>query len=380
MPKTRHLLLRHRAAVVASLLMGVVVIAWENNMPNDLPFLKSGYAEALQSGLPPGQKPSLANGGAMPELDGAISWINSASLQRKALRGKVVLVDFWTYTCINSLRPLPYLKNWATKYKGAGLVVIGVHTPEFSFEKDRKNVDGAVQTLNISFPVAIDSNYRIWDAFENQYWPAQYLIDGRGQIRYQHFGEGEYGDMERTIQDLLKENGANGLDSNIANPSSGGVEKAPDFRNANSPETYVGYRRAERFASSERVARDSSRVYSTPLRPSLNQWALSGAWNVGSEAAVLTAAGGKIMFRFHSRDLHLVLAPGQEGKPVRFKLTLDGSVPGESCGSDCAPGGTGTVREPRLYQLIRQQNSITDRIFEIEFLDPGVRAFVFTFG
>jgi thiol-disulfide isomerase/thioredoxin len=381
MPEIRHLLFRRRTAAVVSVLLGVALAAdRENNMPNDFPFMKSAYAEALRSALRTGQKPSLANGGAMPELDGAIGWLNSAPLQRKSLRGKVVLIDFWTYTCINSLRPLPYLKSWAAKYKDAGLVVIGVHTPEFSFEKDRKNVDDAVRSLNIGFPIAMDSDYRVWDAFDNHYWPAQYLIDGKGQIRYQHSGEGDYGDMERTIQDLLKENGATGLDSSIANPASGGVEAAPDFRNANSSETYIGYRRTERFASSERLARDSNRVYSPPLRPSLNQWALSGAWNIGAEAAVLNAAGGKIMFRFHSRDLHLVLAPGKEGKPARFKLTLDGNAPGESCGSDCAPDGTGTVRQPRLYQLIRQKNQITDRTFEIEFLDPGVRAFVFTFG
>ena len=266
------------------------------------------------------------------------------------------------------------------KYKDAGLVVIGVHTPEFSFERERNNVEDALRSLNVRFPVAIDSDYTIWNAFKNEYWPAQYLIDGKGRMRHQHFGEGEYEDLEHVIQQLLKENGATGLDTYTTNPSAEGVETAPDIRNGRSPETYVGYPRAERFASPERLARDSNKAYSLPAKPSLNQWGLSGEWNVGAESAVLKATPGKTVFRFHSRDLHLVLAPTKQGKPVRFKVTLDGSSPGDHCGLDCAPDGTGQVREPRLYQLIRQRGEIRDRTFEIEFLDPGVQAFVFTFG
>jgi hypothetical protein len=219
--------------------------------------------------------------------------------------------------------------------------------------------------LNVSYPVAIDSDYKIWQAFNNQYWPAQYLIDGKGRIRYQHFGEGEYAELERVIQELLKGNGTTGLDvveaGNTVNPSAVSVEAPPDSQNERSPETYLGYRQTERFASPERLAHDSPKAYSPPAKPSLNQWGLSGKWNVGAEAAVLAVAPGKIVFRFHSRDLHLVLAPTKDGKPVRFKVTLDGIAPGDNCGSDSAPDGTGEVRKPRLYQLIRQKGQIRDR-------------------
>jgi thiol-disulfide isomerase/thioredoxin len=323
--------------------------------------------------------PTLDDEGSMPELSGAIGWINSAPLDRRSLHGKVVLVDFWTYTCINSLRPLPYVKHWAEKYKGAGLVVIGVHTPEFSFEKEPVNVANAVHDLQVTYPVAIDSDHRIWDAFQNEYWPAQYLIDGEGKIRYHHFGEGDYGKMERVIQELLKENGAANVDVRIADISAGGVEAAPDS-DVESSETYIGYARAEHFASPGRVAEDSPKEYKLPASLSLNHWGLEGSWNVGGESAVLQTAPGKVAFRFHSRDLHLVLSPSKNGRPIRFKVTLDGAAPGDNCGSDCGPDGAGEVREPRLYQLIRQKGQREDHTFEIEFLDPGVRALDFTFG
>jgi thiol-disulfide isomerase/thioredoxin len=325
-------------------------------------------------------RPALADEGALPDLGGAIGWLNSAPLNGKSLRGKVVLVDFWTYTCINSLRPLPYVKSWAVKYKDAGLVVIGVHTPEFSFEHERPNVEHAVHDLKVTYPVAIDSNYRIWQAFNNEYWPAQYLIDGKGRIRYHHFGEEDYGQIERVIQELLKENGATGLDGSTVSVSADGVEAAPSMNDEQSPETYVGYRQAERFASPERVAKNSSKTYSPPVSPSLNQWGFSGSWNIGAESAVLQGPSGKIVFRFHSRDLHLVLGPTNDGKPVRFKVTLNGTAPGYNCGSDSSPDGAGEVREPRLYQLIRQKGQVQDGTFAIEFLDPGVHAVVFTFG
>jgi thiol-disulfide isomerase/thioredoxin len=315
----------------------------------------------------------------MPDLNGAIDWLNSAPLSNKSLRGKVVLVDFWTYTCINSLRPLSYVKAWATKYKDAGLVVIGVHTPEFSFEKEPENVQDALRDLDVVYPVALDSNYKIWNAFNNEYWPAQYVVDGRGRIRFHHFGEGDYGTLERVMQQLLKENGATGLEGSTVSVSADGVEGAPG-PDVESPETYVGYRQAERFASPERLAHNSQKTYSPPVRPRLNQWGLSGSWNDGAESAVLQAVPGKIVFRFHSRDLHFVLAPTKDGKPVRFKVTLDGAAPGDNHGSDSAPDGTGEVREPRLYQLIRQKGRIGDHTFEIEFLDPGVQALDFTFG
>jgi len=322
-----------------------------------------------------------ADEGRMPELDGAVAWLNSPRLSSKSLRGKVVLVDFWTYTCINSLRPLPYVRIWAARYKDSGLVVVGVHTPEFSFEKERVNVENASRDLKVTYPVAIDSNYAIWRAFNNQYWPAQYLVDGKSRIRYHHFGEGDYGEIERIIQELLKENGAVGLDGGTARVSGDGVEAAPDIGDEQSPETYLGYRQAKGFASPERLAHDSRKTYTSPSRPTLNQWGLSGSWNAGAESVVLQTAPGKIVFRFHSRDLHLVLAPMKDGKPVRFRVTLDGSAPGGNCGSDSSPDGTGVVREPRLYQLIRQREQpIEDRRFEIEFLDPGAEALDFTFG
>jgi thiol-disulfide isomerase/thioredoxin len=317
--------------------------------------------------------------GRMPDLDGAAAWLNSTPLSRESLGGKVVLVNFWTYSCINSLRELPYIKSWAAKYKDAGLVVIGVHAPEFGFEKERANVENAVRELQIVFPVAIDSDHAIWQAFYNDYWPADYFIDGKGRIRYRHFGEGDYGGSERVIQELLKENRAAGMDGSFVHLSANGVEAAPGA-DVQSAETYVGYRRAERFASPEQFAHDSRRTYSSPAKLSLNQWGFSGSWTVGAEAASLQTAPGKVVFRFHARDLHMVLSPGKNGKPVRFKVTLDGAAPGDDHGVDSAPGGTGEVREPRLYQLIRQKGRIQDRTFEIEFLDPGVQGFSFTFG
>jgi thiol-disulfide isomerase/thioredoxin len=316
----------------------------------------------------------------MPDLVGAVGWLNSGPLNTNALRRKIVLVNFWTYTCINSLRPMPYVKSWAAKYKDAGLVVVGVHTPEFSFEHERPNVEWATRTFNISFPVAIDSDYRIWQAFHNEAWPAQYIVDGKGQIRYRHYGEGEYAQMERVIQKLLKENGAAGFDENTVSVSGTGVE-APPSNDERSPETYIGYRQAENFASPERVARDSRSMYTAPASPSLNQWGLSGTWNVGPEAAVLQATPGKVVFRFHSRDLNLILAPTKDGKPVRFKVTLDGAAPGENNGADSGANGNGEIREPRMYQLIRQKSfPIIDRTFSIEFVDPGAQVLDFTFG
>ena len=233
--------------------------------------------------------------------------------------------------------------------------------------------------MNVVYPVAIDSNYRIWSAFNNEYWPAQYLIDGKGRIRFHHFGESDYGTLERVIQQLLKENGATGPEGSMVSVSADGVEAAPGS-DVESPETYVGYRQAERFASPQRLAHDSQKIYSPPVSPRLNQWGLSGSWNEGAESAVLQATPGKIVFRFHSRDLHFVLAPAKDGKPVRFKVTLDGVAPGDNHGSDSAPDGAGEVREPRLYQLIRQKGRMEDHTFEIEFLDPGVQALDFTFG
>jgi thiol-disulfide isomerase/thioredoxin len=317
--------------------------------------------------------------GRMPDLDGAMAWLNSAPLSTKALRGKVVLVNFWTYSCINSLREMPYMKAWAAKYKNAGLVVIGVHAPEFGFEKVPANVKNAVSDLKVTYPIPMDSNHSIWSAFHNEYWPANYFVDAKGRIRYHHFGEGEYVKSERVIQTLLKENGATGLDESTVLITADGAE-APPSEDVQSPETYVGYARAENFASPERMAEDSRKTYSPPARPALNQWGFDGSWNAGAESGTLESAPGKIVFRFHSRDLHLVLGPSKNGTPVRFKVKLNGAAPGADHGSDSAPDGTGEVRQSRMYQLVRQKGPAKDVTFEIEFLDPGVKVFSFTFG
>jgi thiol-disulfide isomerase/thioredoxin len=315
----------------------------------------------------------------MPDLDGAVTWLNSSPLTNKALRGKVVLVNFWTYSCINSLRELPYMKAWAAKYKDAGLVVIGVHAPEFGFEKDPANVKNAISDLKVQYPIPIDSDHSIWRAFRNEYWPADYIVDAKGRIRYHHFGEGDYEQSERVIQTLLKENGATRLDESTVRITSDGAE-APPSEYVRSPETYVGYARAENFASPGGLEQDSRKTYSLPARPALNQWGLGGSWNVGTESGKLESAPGKIVFRFHSRDLHIVLGPGRNGTPVRFKLKLNGTAPGDDHGFDSSADGAGEVREPRMYQLIRQKGSVKDAVFEIEFLESGVEVFSFTFG
>ena len=372
-----------RRTLCAAGIVGFVALALcsNANVLTKFHIMKTVKAKSSSIGaLPSGFHPSLGDEGAMPELDGAIGWLNSTPLSRQSLRGKVVLVNFWTYTCINSLRPLPYVKTWAAKYKDAGLVVVGVHTPEFSFEHEPVNVENAVRTLNVTFPVAIDSKIRIWQSFNNQAWPAQYLVDAKGRIRYHHFGEGDYGEIERVIQELLKENGATGLASGTTSVSGVGIEAAPDWPDERSPETYIGYRQAQNFASPEKVHKDSIQIFTAPVKLSLNHWGLSGPWNVDAESAVLQTVPGKIVFRFHSRDLNLVLAPAKDGKPVRFVVRLDGTAPGENSGVDTAPDGSGEIREPRLHQLIRQKGPIVDRTFEIEFLDLGVQALDFTFG
>ena len=327
-----------------------------------------------------GAKVALANEGAMPSLDGAVSWLNSPPLTNAELRGKVVVIDFWTYSCINCLRSIPYVEAWAEKYKSDGLVVIGVHTPEFAFEKDPANVAKAVQDLRITYPVALDSNYAIWKAFNNQYWPAHYFIDANGVVRYHHFGEGEYDESERVIQELLKEKNANLNVAGLVDVKAAGAEAAADLSDVRSPETYVGYARGQNFASPEEIAADAEQKYSLPLRLNLNQWGLEGKWEVSDEHAALVTAPGTITFRFHARDLHLVLGPAKDGKPIRFRVLLDGGAPLENHGMDVDEDGNGVVRGYRLYQLIRQTGKVQDRTFEIQFLDPGVQAYAFTFG
>ncbi|WP_027922721.1 cytochrome c biogenesis protein DipZ [Pseudomonas sp. URMO17WK12:I12] len=318
--------------------------------------------------------------GNLPALDGAVQWLNSPPLTAQALKGKVVLVDFWTYSCINCLRTLPYVKAWAEKYRDQGLVVIGVHAPEFAFERDVGNVTKAMKDLGINYPVAIDNDYKIWRAFNNEYWPAHYFADAQGRIRYHHFGEGEYAESERVIQQLLREAGTVNVADGLINAEATGVQLAPDMSEVQSPETYVGFQRAEHFVPETGLVPDKVAAYSPPAELALNDWSLDGKWNVGSERATSSAPASRIVYRFHARDLHLVLGPGADGKPVRFKVLIDGKAPGDAHGTDVAPDGSGRVNSQRLYQLVRQSGGVTDRTFSIEFLDPGVSAYAFTFG
>jgi cytochrome c biogenesis protein CcdA/thiol-disulfide isomerase/thioredoxin len=336
--------------------------------PADPMMTKSGAGESSQV-------PVLAG------LSGATDWINSPPLTADQLKGKVVLVDFWTYSCINCLRTLPYVEAWAQKYKDSGLVVIGVHTPEFAFEKDLSNVQKAVHDFGITYPVAMDNNNKIWNAFSNEYWPAHYFIDANGKVRYHHFGEGNYDESERWIQDLLKErNAQQALPGGIVSVQAQGAEAAPDMDDVKSPETYVGYERAQHFASPGGLNQDDPQLYTIPTHLELNQWALAGKWIDQGQIAALASSKGRIAYRFHARDLHLVLGPSADGKPVRFRVTIDGKALGENHGVDTNDNGEGTVTENRLYQLVRQKGAITDHTFMIEFLDPGVQAFAFTFG
>ncbi|SAK46291.1 cytochrome c biogenesis protein DipZ [Caballeronia ptereochthonis] len=324
--------------------------------------------------------------GTLPPLDGAVQWLNSPPLTKDALRGKVVLVDVWTYSCINCLRTLPYLKSWAQKYRDQGLVVIGVHAPEFAFERNIDNVKKAIHDLGIDYPVAIDNNYAIWRALNNQYWPAHYFVDAQGRIRYHHFGEGDYAHSEHVIQELLAEAGHGAAPAPaITGRSSdegtgGGAMMQADNADMRSPETYIGYERAEQFMSPGGQTPDRIHDYAAPKALDVNDWGLAGAWKVGAEHATLESASGRIVYRFHARDLHLVLGPSKDGKPVRFRVSIDGAAPGASHGSDVQADGSGTVKEERLYQLVRQTGPIADRTFTIEFLDPGVEAYAFTFG
>jgi thiol-disulfide isomerase/thioredoxin len=318
--------------------------------------------------------------GELPSLNGAIEWVNSPPLTAAGLRGKVVVVEFWTFTCINWLRTMPYVRAWAEKYKARGLVVIGVHTPEFEFEKNVANVRRAAKDMQVDFPIAVDSNGAIWNAFDNEYWPALYFVDARGRIRHHHFGEGDYEQSERVIQQLLAEAGAGAVGHDLVTVDGKGAEAAPDWNSLKSPENYVGYARTQNFASPGGAAADKPRVYAAPAKLRLNEWALSGNWTMGKQLTLLNQPNGRIVYRFHARDLHLVMGAASSGAVVRFRVLVDGKPPGAEHGSDVDDQGMGTATEQRLYQLIRQREPIQDRQFEIEFLDPGVSAFSFTFG
>jgi thiol-disulfide isomerase/thioredoxin len=312
--------------------------------------------------------------GELASLDGATGWLNSQPLSTESLRGKVVLVDFWTYTCINWLRTLSYIRTWAETYEQHGLVVIGVHTPEFPFEEDVDNVREAVKEMAVEYPVALDSDYGIWRAFDNHYWPAAYVADAEGRIRHHRFGEGGYDELERIIQRLL------GVDGDLVSVSPHGFEAQADWANLGSPETYLGYEQAQNFASPAGASPGEGHSYVAPDRLKLNHWALAGDWTLEKRASVLNQADGRISLRFHARDVHLVMGPLERGTSVRFRVLLDGDTPGSAHGVDIDEDGHGAVAQQRLHQLIRQEGPIDDRTFEITFLAPGVEAYAFTFG
>ena len=391
-----------RSVLGVLVLAGVVVIAFglDRGLLTQISLAStSGVEQSLIDRLHPNVQPAPAkdSGGAMmmmmsskapgagsgpqmmPDLSGAVAWINSQPLTADQLKGHVVLVDFWTYSCINCLRSIPYVRAWADRYKDSGLIVIGVHTPEFAFEKDQDNVRKAVGELKITYPVALDNDYKIWKAFSNSYWPADYMVDATGHIRFHHFGEGKYDETEQQIQQLLKEHNPQLSVNGLVKVAATGAEAPPDT-DVESPETYVGYERADSFLPSGGLKQDVAQVYTIPKHLELNQWGLAGNWTDHAQVASLDSARGKIVFRFHARDVHLVLGPAANGKPVRFRVKIDGKAPGENHGVDSDAQGDGKITDQRLYQLIRQKGAIEDRTFEIEFLDAGAQAYAFTFG
>jgi thiol-disulfide isomerase/thioredoxin len=334
----------------------------------------------LPAGATPFALPALASFDPRRPLFGRDEWLNTRPLREEDLRGKVVLVNFWTYTCINSLRPMPYLREWARKYADRGLVVIGVHTPEFSFEKDLSNVQRAVVEQGVDFPVVLDSDYAVWNAYRNTAWPGFYFIGRDGRVRSRVLGEGGYDRAEQLLQSLLSEGSATPVADPIVPVQGVGAQAEADWERLGSGETYVGYARATGFASARGYRLDEPASYRSPARLQPNQWSLSGDWRAGPESAELLQPGGGIAFRFNARDLHMVLAPPPDGRSVRFRVTLDGEDPGAAHGVDTDAQGWGKLDSPRMYQLVRQRGGVDERTFRIEFSDPGVRAFVFTFG
>jgi cytochrome c biogenesis protein CcdA/thiol-disulfide isomerase/thioredoxin len=339
----------------------------------------TGDPAMMPRAKPAGQSEQLPVEGPLPSLSGAVEWLNSKPLTADDLKGKVVLVDFWTYSCINCLRAIPYVRAWAEKYRDHGLLVIGVHAPEFAFERNVDNVKAAISTLKIGYPVAIDNEYKIWRAFENEYWPAHYFIDAKGLIRHHHFGEGEYDESERVIQKLLTDAGDRNVPMDIVAVNASGAEAASAKADVESPETYIGYDRIDHFVSPGGAVQDTSHVYEAGS-PQMNEWSLAGNWTIANEHALLNEKDGSIIYRFHARDLHLVLGPAVDGNPVRFVVTIDGKAPGASHGVDVDSEGQGVVTAQRLYQLVRDRGTVADHTFEIRFLDPGVQAYAFTFG
>src|SRR5438034_2384694 len=322
----------------------------------------------------------LPSEGRLPPFSGATGWLNSPPLRTDDLSGRAVLVDSWTYTCINWLRTLGYVRAWAEKYADHGFVLVGVHTPEFPFERDVDNVRQAVNDMRLEYPVALDSDYAIWEAFSNRYWPAVYIADADGRIRHHQFGEGGYEECERIVQLLLREAGGDGIPDDLVFVADDGFEAQADWANLESPETYLGYEQAQHFASPGGAERNEPRTYVAPDQLRLNQWALSGDWTVGRGPCVLNRPDGRIAFRFHARDVNLVMGPPERGTSVAFRVLVDGQPPGANHGIDIDDQGNGSLTEQRLYQLIRQHDRVADHTFEITFLDPGVEAYAFTFG
>lgn len=353
----------HRSLFARAALAAVLSVAGASVMAAD--------AAAFRSKLPVE--------GRAPGFTGATTWLNSAPLTPQQLRGKVVLVDFWTYSCINCIRTVPYIRAWAQKYRDQGLVVVGVHTPEFKFEEDLVNINAAVGRFKIDYPIAVDSNQQIWRAWGNQYWPAIYLTDANGKVRYHQFGEGDYARTERAIQSLLAEARGAAVDSTLVNPAANDEQKAPDLASLQSGETYVGYSKAANFNSTVRLRENRSQSYAVE-RLGMNQWGLTGQWTVGADSAVTDAPGAGLAYQFNARDLHLVAGPGKPGGKVRIKVTLDGQAPGASHGADIDADGNGVIDATRLYQLVRQSGPVKPRRFEVRFLDQGAQAFAFTFG
>lgn len=393
-------LLRRVLGVAALLAVVAIALGWDTGLLTRLSTVSTARIEQGLLDAVPGAQPSappmmmmgpatagsdapLPVEGTLPALDGATGWLNSPPLDAAQLRGKVVLIDFWTYSCINCLRAMPFVHEWQRRYRDHGLVVIGVHTPEFAFERDPRNVMKAVQQLKVDYPVALDNQYAIWRAFNNRYWPAHYFVDAQGNIRGHQFGEGNYARSEQVIRRLLAEAGQTGLPP-PADPAAAdlqGVAAQADMGNLRSPETYLGHARAEQFASPGGQRADTAFDYTLPPTLALNQWGLSGHWIIDDEAARLQQPGGRIAFQFHARDLHLVLAPRQDGTPVRFRVWLDGRpLPAADAGSDVGSDGSGVIDEHRLYQLVRQRGAVAPHRFEIEFLDAGAQAYAFTFG
>jgi cytochrome c biogenesis protein CcdA/thiol-disulfide isomerase/thioredoxin len=359
---------------------GAMMSANPSMMSANAPTMAMNANPAAMIATQPQAPETLPVEGSLPTLSGAVEWLNSPPLTAEQLKGKVLLVDFWTYSCINCLRSIPYVRAWAHKYKDQGLVVIGVHAPEFPFEKNIDNIKQAVARLKIDYPVAIDNDYAIWRAFNNEYWPADYFIDDKGRIRHHFFGEGDYAESEKVIQQLLAEAGKSDLPAGVVSVSAIGAEAASDEADVKSPETYIGFARSENFASPGGAVGDTPHVYSPGDLKQLNDWGLAGDWTIGGQSATLNKTDGAISYRFHARDLHLVLGPSANGKPVRFRVTIDGAAPGESHGADVNADGEGAVTDHRLYQLVRQSGPIVDRTFTIQFLDPEVQAYAFTFG